>query len=164
MKFRSRSDSEVARLASTTGHIILVGQEFVEVPQHMESEAYANGCVSEELYNSIKADMAKGAEQAAKEMLAGAIGSGEQQVSAIKLPSGEIINEDRSAVVRKAIQGMLDGGEDGAFTAAGLPNLKVLSGKCGFQVSKDEMESVWKVVSGNGTDTWADQPGGEARE
>lgn len=50
MKFRSRSDSEVARLASTTGHIILVGQEFVEVPQHMESEAYANGCVSEELY------------------------------------------------------------------------------------------------------------------
>ena len=102
--------------------------------------------------------------KSAKEMLAGAIGGGAQQVSVIKLPSGDIIREDRPAVVRQAIQGMLDGGEEGAFTAAGLPNLKVLSGKCGFQVSKDEMESVWKVVSGNGTDTWADQPGVEAGE
>ena len=98
------------------------------------------------------------------EMLAGATGGGEQQVSRIKLPSGDIVREDRPAVVRQAIQGMLDGGEEGAFTSAGLPNLKVLSGKCGFQVSKDEMESVWKVVSGNGTDTWADQPGVEAGE
>ena len=147
MRFRSRSNNEVARLASTSGHIILVGEEFVEVPQHMEADAYANGCVSEEIYNSIKADMAKSAEQAATEMLAGAIGSGAQQVSAIKLPSGEIIHEDRSAVVRRAIQGMLDGGEEGAFTAAGLPNLKVLSGKCGFQVAKDEMEAAWGEIS-----------------
>ena len=156
MKFRSRSDSEVARLASTTGHIILVGQEFVEVPQHMESEAYANGCVSEELYNSIKADMAKGA-------LATGEGGDAKPAGGIKLPS-DTGQSDRPAVIRQAIQGMLDGGEDGAFTAAGLPNLKVLSGKCGFQVSKDELESVWKVVSGNGTDTWADQPGVEAGE
>ena len=147
MRFRSRSNSEVARLASTSGHIILVGQEFVEVPQHMEAEAYANGCVSEEIYNSIKADMAKGAEQAAMEMLAGATGGGAQQVSGIKLPSGDIVREDRPAVVRQAIQAMLDGGEEGAFTAAGLPNLKVLSGKCGFQVSKDEMEVAWGEIS-----------------
>lgn len=147
MRFRSRSNSEVARLASTSGHIILVGQEFVEVPQHMEADAYANGCVSEEIYNSIKADMAKGAEQAAMEMLAGATGGGAQQVSGIKLPSGDIVREDRPAVVRQAIQAMLDGGEEGAFTAAGLPNLKVLSGKCGFQVSKDEMEVAWGEIS-----------------
>ena len=147
MRFRSRSNSEVARLASTSGHIILVGQEFVEVPQHMEADAYANGCVSEEIYNSIKADMAKGAEQAAMEMLAGATGSGAQQVSVIKLPSGDIIREDRPSVIRQAIQGMLDGGEEGAFTAAGLPNLKVLSGKCGFQVAKDEMEAAWGEMS-----------------
>ena len=134
MKFRSRSDSEVARLASTTGHIILVGQEFVEVPQHMESEAYANGCVSEELYNSIKADIAKGA------LTGGATPAG------ITLPAGAG-QDDRLTVIRQAIQGMLDGGEEGAFTAAGLPNLKVLSGKCGFQVAKDEMEAAWGEIS-----------------
>lgn len=157
MRFRSRSNSEVARLASTSGHIILVGQELVEVPQHMEAEAYANGCVSEEIYNSIKADMAKGA-------LATGEGGDSKPADGIKLPSGDIIREDRPSVIRQAIQGMLDGGEEGAFTAAGLPNLKVLSGKCGFQVAKDEMEAAWKVVSGNGTDTCAGQPGGEAGE
>ena len=41
----------------------------------------------------------------------------------------------------------VDGGEEGAFTAAGLPNLKVLSGKCGFQVAKDEMEAAWGEIS-----------------
>lgn len=140
MRFRSRSNSEVARLASTSGHIILVGQEFVEVPQHMEAEAYSNGCVSEEIYNSIKADMAKGA-------LATGEGGDSKPDGGIKLPSGDIIREDRPSVIRQAIQGMLDGGEDGAFTAAGLPNLKVLSGKCGFQVSKDEMEVAWGEIS-----------------
>ena len=129
MRFRSRSNSEVARLASTSGHIILVGQEFVEVPEHMEADAYSNGCVSEEIYNSIKADMAKGAEQAAMEMLAGATGSGAQQVSVIKLPSGDIIREDRPSVIRQAIQGMLDGGEEGAFTAAAAPAIIVLAAR-----------------------------------
>ena len=157
MRFRSRSNNEATRLASTSGHIILVGQEFVEVPQHMEADAYSNGCVSEEIYNSIKADMAKGA-------LATGEGGDAKPAGGVKLPSGDVTQEDRSAVIRQAIQGMLDGGEEGAFTAAGLPNLKVLSGKCGFQVAKDEMEAAWKVVSGNGTDTWADQPGGEAGE
>ena len=139
MRFRSRSNSEVARLASTSGHIILVGQEFVEVPQHMEAEAYSNGCVSEEIYNSIKADMAKGA-------LATGEGGDAKPAGGIKLPS-DTGQSDRPAVIRQAIQGMLDGGEEGAFTSAGLPNLKVLSGKCGFQVAKDEMESAWGEIS-----------------
>ena len=133
MRFRSRSDNDVARLTSTSGHIVLVGQEFVEVPQHMEAEAYANGCVSEELYNSIKADMARGA-------LAGGEGKG------VQLPSG-VTDEARPEVIRRGILEMLDGKEEGAFTAAGLPNLKVLSGKCGFQVAKDEMESAWGEIS-----------------
>ena len=140
MRFRSRSDNDVARLTSTSGHIVLVGQEFVEVPQHMEAEAYSNGCVSEEIYNSIKADMAKGA-------LATGEGGDAKPAGGIKLPSGDVTQEDRSAVIRQAIQGMLDGGEEGAFTAAGLPNLKVLSGKCGFQVAKDEMEAAWGEIS-----------------
>ena len=138
MRFRSRSNSEVARLASTSGHIILVGQEFVEVPQHMEAEAYANGCVSEELYNSIKADMAKGA-------LAAGDGGGVQLPGGVTDgPGPEVI---RQTTIRRSIRAMLDGKEEGAFTAAGLPNLKVLSGKCGFQVSKDEMEVAWGEIS-----------------
>ena len=132
MKFRSRSDSQVIRLASTSGHICLVGREFVEIPEHMEAEAYANGCVSEELYNAIKADLAGG-------LLSGGGGA--------RLPGSAEPQTTRVSTIKQQIEAMLDSGEDGAFTAAGLPNLKVLSGKCGFQVSKDEMELAWGEIA-----------------
>ena len=129
MKFRSRRDDEVIRIASTTGHICLVGSEFVEVPDHMESDAYAAGCVSEALYNSIKADMEKDA--AAKAALTGGALTPEQKHEAIKL----------------AIGTMLDSKEDGNFTTAGLPNMKVLAKHTGFALSKDEMEAAWAEVA-----------------
>ena len=129
MKFRSRRDGEVIRIASTSGHICLVGSEFVEVPDHMESDAYAAGCVSEALYNSIKADMEKDA--AAKAALVGGGLTPEQKHEAIKL----------------AIGAMLDSKDDGSFTKDGLPNMKVLAKQTGFAVSKDEMEAAWAEVA-----------------
>ena len=129
MKFRSRSDEQVIRLASTSGHIVLVGKEFVEVPEHMESQAYAEGCVSEALYNSIKADMEKDA--AAKAALVG----------------GAMTPEQKHAAIKVAIGAMLDGEDEGSFTAAGLPNMKVLAKTTGFAVTKEEMEAAWTEVS-----------------
>lgn len=128
MKFRSRSDEQVIRLASTSGHIVLVGKDFVEVPEHMESQAYAEGCVSEALYNSIRADMEKDA--AAQAALIG----------------GGLTAEQKREAVKAAIVAMLDGKEEGSFTAAGLPNMKALAKQCGFQVTKDEMEAVWETI------------------
>ena len=128
MKFRSRRDGEVIRIASTSGHICLVGSEFVEVPEHMEPDAYAAGCVSEALYNSIKSDMEKDA--AAKTALTGGALTPAQKHEAIKL----------------AIQSMLDGNEDGNFTTAGLPNMKVLVKQTGFPLTKDEMEAAWNEI------------------
>ena len=128
MKFRSRRDGEVIRIASTSGHICLIGSEFVEVPDHMEPDAYAAGCVSEALYNSIKSDMEKDA--AAKAALTGGALTPAQKHEAIKL----------------AIQSMLDGNEDGNFTTAGLPNMKVLVKQTGFPLTKDEMEAAWNEI------------------
>ena len=136
MKFRSRSDEQVIRLASTSGHIVLVGKEFVPVPEHMESQAYAEGCVSEALCNSIRADMEKDA--AAQAALVG----------------GALTAEQKHEAIKAAIIAMLDGKDDGSFTTAGLPNMKVLAKQCGFQLTKDEMEAAWSEVSaadpGNG--------------
>ena len=129
MKFRSRRDGEVTRVASTSGHICLIGSEFVDVPEHMESDAYAAGCVSEALYNSIKADMEKDA--AAKMALTGGALTTAQKHEAIKL----------------AIVAMLDGKDDGSFTKDGLPNMKVLAKQTGFALSKEEMEAAWAEVS-----------------
>jgi hypothetical protein len=141
MRFISRNKDEVVRIASTSGHIVLVGGEFTEVPEHMERDAYALGCVSEELYNSIKSDMEKDAAAAKNSLLGGGN------------PPG---SADRSPVVIATIKTMLESSEDGYFTKAGLPNLKVLEKLCGFTVSKDDMETAWGVVSAE-----TSLPGGE---
>ena len=65
----------------------------------------------------------------------------------VRLPGNGGPQLERASIIKQQIEAMLDSGEDGAFTAAGLPNLKVLSGKCGFQVSKDEMELAWGEIA-----------------
>ena len=54
MRFCSR-DGEIKRVASTSGHVLRIGKEFVEVPAHMEGEAFAAGCLSEEVFANITA-------------------------------------------------------------------------------------------------------------
>lgn len=134
MKFRSRSNTETIRLASTSGDILLIGSEFVEIPAHMEAEAYAKGCVSEEIYNSIRADIEN--DSAAADIAA-----------QTALVSGTLTEEQRVAAIKTAINAMLDSNEEGNFTAQGLPHLKKLSALAGFTVSKEEMEAVWTSVS-----------------
>ena len=125
MKFRSRTAGKVQRLASITGHIILIGDDFVEVPEHMEADAYAQGCVSEALYNSIKSEM-------------------EQTTAQQALASN---SDDRLTIIKTAIHSMMDSSEEGLFTAQGLPNLKILSARCGFTVSREEVLPVWEEIA-----------------
>jgi hypothetical protein len=47
------------RLASIQGgHVVIVGQEFAEVPDCLVSEAMANRCIPESMYNELKAQVA----------------------------------------------------------------------------------------------------------
>lgn len=49
--------NNTARLASTSGHVVIVGPEFVEVPIHLEPEAHAQGCLSEEMYDAVRGEV-----------------------------------------------------------------------------------------------------------
>ena len=133
MRFIARTKGEVIRIASTSGHIVLIGDEFTEVPEHMESEAFSKGCVSEALYNSIREDMKADAQKQAA--LVALTGGGS--------PEGA----DRSPVVIAKINEMMDSTDEGYFTKAGLPNLKILETLCGFRVSREEMEAAWAEVA-----------------
>lgn len=54
---------------------------------------------------------------------------------------------DRMAVIKNAINGMLDGGADADFKADGTPNLTRLSKVAGFTVSREEADKAWAEVS-----------------
>jgi len=122
MKFRSRN-KKPTRIASTTGHVVLVDQEWIDVPEHMEGDAYAAGCISEEMYDTIKN---------------------------LDAPEGNKVNilelGERMGTVKNAINEMIEDDGDN-FTKAGLPNLSILSARCGFTVPKKEMIEAWAEVA-----------------
>jgi len=60
---------------------------------------------------------------------------------------GALTAEQKHEAIKAAIVAMLDGKDEGSFTTAGLPNMKVLAKLCGFQLTKDEMEAAWAEVS-----------------
>lgn len=62
-----------------------------------------------------------------------------------KLPAEETV-PTREGIIGTRLKEMLDGSDEDDFTGAGLPNLNNLTRRCGFKVSKDEMEKVWAKV------------------
>ena len=54
----------------------------------------------------------------------------------------------RGQLLADAIQAMLDGSNEGDFTSDGKPNLKALSDRVGFTVSREERDVAWQAATG----------------
>ena len=133
MKFRSRNE-DVVRLASTIGHVCLIGKEWTEVPDHMEGDAYSKGCISEEMFDTIKKTLAN---EVSEEITGEGVG----------LELGEETEEGvRNLTIKKVIDKMIDEPKPSDFTARGFPNLAVLSERCEFPVPKKIMEPIWEFI------------------
>lgn len=131
MKFRSRN-KEIVRLASTIGHVCRIGEEWTEVPDHMEGDAYSKGCISEEMFETIKNTLEE-----------------ENGITSepVLLELGpETEDGARNDIIKAEIDKMIDDPKPSDFTARGMPNLAVLSERCGFTVPKVHMEPVWDFI------------------
>lgn len=121
MRYRS-PDDKVYRIASLSGHVVLVGQEFVDILPHMEADARAIGCISEEIWKKIAA--------------------GEKPPP----PPPAEPDKEQLALVIEQIRKMLDSDDESYFTSRGMPNRKVLDSLCGFSVDKDMFAAAWLTV------------------
>jgi hypothetical protein len=54
---------------------------------------------------------------------------------------------DRVKVITAAINAMVDGSEEGDFTAHGKPVLAKLNARVGFTVSRSEADAIWDEIS-----------------
>lgn len=54
---------------------------------------------------------------------------------------------DRGQVIVDALNAMLDGGQEGDFTADGKPNLTKLNARVGFKVAREEADAAWVKVA-----------------
>jgi len=167
MRFRSKNRKNI-RLASTTGHVILVGEEWVTVPEHMEGDAYANGCISEEMFNTIASmqspegqnvphNPANPANEGDKSIdPASSFNEGDEGLDNDPPTSDEdskpVVSDHEQAIIaqkltiRAMINKMVDNPSVSDFTERGTPNLKVLSDRCEFTVTKAAMEPIWTDI------------------
>lgn len=118
MRYKSMSEKKI-RIASTSGHIIMVGEEFKEVPEHMEPDARAAGCIAEDVFNKLTS-----AENVAEPLTA----------------------DERIDLIVLSIKEMAADNPEGNFTKNGSPNRKILNAKCGFTVTAEEFDVCWSTV------------------
>lgn len=132
MKFRSPTDQPI-RVATTDGHVILIGPELREVPNRFVKAAVAEGAIPEgvpvELMQSDKDTQPKA--------------------------------DDRDAVIRRALTDMVEAAKDGSgapdeFTANGLPSVGAVSKRAGFKVSREEAYAAWHELNDDGSDGGAE--------
>ncbi|MDR2330325.1 MAG: hypothetical protein LBE58_12040 [Comamonas sp.] len=124
LKFRSPT-AEPMHIGLTSGHTTVISTEGNEIPAIFHREAIARGAI---------------------------IVTGQSvETGAVAQPTAggtaPVDTANRSLLIKQALQAMLDGGEEGDFTAEGKPNLTKLKARLGFAVTREEVEAEWLVVS-----------------
>lgn len=121
MKFRSPTEHAI-QIGLTSGHTVVITHEGNEIPQIFNREAIARGAIP-----------------------VGVPGV-EEALAGMSSPDGAAA-ADRPKVIQAALQAMLDGGDEGDFTAEGKPNLLKLKARLGFAVNRDEVDAAWEIVA-----------------
>jgi hypothetical protein len=124
-KFRSRND-EVVRIASLSGHIMLIGSEWVTIADPtLQSMAYAQGCISDDMLVSKATETAKEA----------------------GVLDNLVIKEDTKEEIRKTIQGFIDKNTLDAFTTKGRPKVAYMREAMGKSVPNHLLDEVWHEMA-----------------
>jgi hypothetical protein len=128
MKFRSPTDEKVY-VAMTNGHAAVVGPEFRELPEILHRKALEEGCITDNMDEATIKSRTEGA-----------------------APS-----KTNHEILIDAIEEMSKNPQDGEFVpSTGLPNLKKLSKRVGWNVSREEMmQAVQAIADGDDPDVIA---------
>ena len=118
-KFKSTIGNQV-RLSLLSGHTALVGPEWRELPELFHQEAYANGCVSDDMFKA-------------------------QAMASIPVAKAEAIasNGSREAKILKEIAAMVEGNDLKDFTQSGAPDATILSTRVGERITSQKRNEMW---------------------
>ena len=120
-RFKSRTD-KVVRVASTSGHVRLIGKDWVEIAnEELQNMAYANGCISDDII--VNTDIQE------------SIYSGALSESA---NVAELKEKVRTALRTAVEENNLD-----AFTKHGKPKVAYIRDAVDEKVPNHILDSVW---------------------
>ena len=139
-KMRSRSGIDV-RVALTSGHVITIGSEWLEVDERFHSAAYSLGCVSDDMEVSREVKEAK-------------------EIGALDQISKQAELHSR---VRTAIMKAIDENNLKAFTKAGNPTAKYIREELGETVPNHVISKVMESVLNDGVEVPNSNPDEELK-
>ena len=114
LKFKSRTETPV-RVALTSGHVALIGPEWVELAPMFHAGALAQGCITNEM----------------------------QTLPEVYEPEAGTPEAGQADIIRMTLEKMLDSSDKGYFTAAGQPDIRTVRRLSGMHASRDVILSVW---------------------
>jgi len=159
-QYKTKKGQDPVRLASTSGHVIIIGGDWREVPPALELEASRAGLLSKTIFNmaleEAKAELAGDAEEVVRP--GPAIKADEPDVDTlIKTEAAGVTTEDaaqRSINIMKAISEVLTlseagkektpGGKKLVNSGNGRPLVDAVSELAGFKVSVVDIEEALK--------------------
>lgn len=118
MRFRH---PEGVRVASTSGHVALIGPEWTELNPILHADALAAGCECDKT-----------------------VFRAEPVVPAPPTKEAAARQDSPDQVIREALELMLARNEDGDFTKDNLPNVNVLAKLAGMTVRKEDALRVFR--------------------
>lgn len=117
--FKSAQGNEV-RVALTSGHVWIIGREWRRIPEFAWSSCYAEGCVSEDMFNN----------SVVKELP-------ETVVKSLATTA------QRKDLIKGVLQSWVDESRGDKFTIKGFPKTPELQKELPFKVTKNEVQEVW---------------------
>lgn len=129
MRYKMITPGGQERITSTAGHIMILTDEFKEVPPILEPEARKVGAVSEEQFNAIRGQMMSTSSDSSAP------------------PS---VKQDRAELIELAINELIDEANPSNMTKSGRPKVEAVEAKTGLDdIKAKEIEDVWARVTGD---------------
>ncbi|WP_312836406.1 hypothetical protein [Comamonas sp.] len=76
-----------------------------------------------------------------------AIARGATPITGEEALAAGVSADGRAQQIQAALQAMVDGSDEGDFTADGKPNLAKVKARLGFAVTRDEVDAAWAIVA-----------------
>jgi hypothetical protein len=143
---------EPVRLASLSGHVILIGENPRDIPEEFLGDARAAGCLSEEELEGLKLRLLGGTKVPPASIADPPQTSPtnlEKDEDSFPSPPGSLESDsDRAEKIKAAVIELINAGNPNDFTGNGVPKVEALKEKLGFEVSAPERDSAYAAAKG----------------
>ena len=134
---------EPLRLANTSGHSVIIGEEPRTIPDFFEAEAIYGGAVSEEQLDDLRSRLLGAVEPAPAPAPAPEKKSAKPAKQAPLPDTPPAV----SAELKAAVIDIMNGGNPEDFDANGAPKCAALTWRLGREVTGPERDQAWREVT-----------------